>query len=145
MGARWSGFHLCSLNGLGCSLTGKSYYDDNERTEQNAGLAQLKQLFDNDKCCYSSSAKVLIEFQCFYIIHTCLPSTLASGKEKGDPIVTNCPESAGTVPYLSDLSRTAPELYTAYCLSRILQRDLKIAFSNLPLWCSVGPIAAVIG
>ena len=57
--ARWSKFHLCSLNGLGCSLAEKSddYYDDDddddeksddydddddddERTEQNAGLAQ---------------------------------------------------------------------------------------------------------
>ena len=42
--ARWSRFHLCSLNGSGCSLAGKSddyyYDDDDERTEQNAGLAQ---------------------------------------------------------------------------------------------------------
>ena len=43
--ARWSRFHLCSLNGLGCSLAGKSDYydddddDDDEQTEQNAGLA----------------------------------------------------------------------------------------------------------
>ena len=41
--ARWSRFHLCSLNGLGCSLAGKSDYyyydddDDDEQTEQNAG------------------------------------------------------------------------------------------------------------
>ena len=42
--ARWSRFHLCSLNGLGCSLARKSDYyyddDDDEQTEQNAGLAQ---------------------------------------------------------------------------------------------------------
>ena len=43
--ARWSRFHLCSLNSLGSSPSEKSddvddddyYYDDDKRTEQNAG------------------------------------------------------------------------------------------------------------
>ena len=60
---RWSRFHLCSLNSLGCSLAEKSlwwwwwwWWWWTNRTKCRFGT---KRLFDNDKCC--GLAKVLIE------------------------------------------------------------------------------------